>query len=419
MAEQTIEIIRPSTTDAITTFAPVNTLTDAFGRVRVSDPTNLFSVQTQYNAESLQMETGSTGTGSSSWSANSRMTSLTATAGTGTAFTQSYQYIPYQPGKSQLIKITGVMGAAVSGVTKDYGYFDSANGIFFRQTSAGVLQMVRRTSTSGSIVNNAVNQSDWSEDTLDGNGTSGITLDATKAFILVIDLQFLGMGKVRIGFNIDGAVYWAHHFRNANNLDVPYMQTATLPIQALLTASSSSGAATMYFKCAAVESEGGFNVDKGLSFSTAEGTVTAASGADTHILSLRPLTTFNSIANRILILLNEINVVVTGANPIQWKLCIGSTFSVDPTYANVNSTYSGCENGTGGTLTSAGTVISTGYVAATSQSKQLIAQNVNLRYPITLDRAGAVRALGTLSLIVNGIGGNSATRATFNITEIR
>ena len=29
MAEQTIEIIRPSTTDAITTFAPVNTLTDA------------------------------------------------------------------------------------------------------------------------------------------------------------------------------------------------------------------------------------------------------------------------------------------------------------------------------------------------------------------------------------------------------
>jgi hypothetical protein len=125
MAEQTIEIIRPSTTDAITTFAPVNTLTDAFGRVRVSDPTNLFSVQTQYNAESLQMETGSTGTGSSSWSANSRMTSLTATAGTGTAFTQSYQYIPYQPGKSQLIKITGVMGAAVSGVVT---FSSSLNG---------------------------------------------------------------------------------------------------------------------------------------------------------------------------------------------------------------------------------------------------------------------------------------------------
>ena len=42
-----------------------------------------------------------------------------------------------------------------------------------------------------------------------------------------------------------------------------------------------------------------------------------------------------------------------------------------------------------------------------------------MRYPIALDRAGAVRANGTLSVLVTGIGGTSTCRTSINFKELR
>lgn len=394
---------------------------DSFSRFRVSEPVGLFSAQCQYDADPLLYETGATGTGvAGAHNADTRMVALSATAGSGTSFIQTYEYIPYQAGKSQLIFITGVLSAAVAAAVVDVGVFDAANGLFLRQNGTSGLQVVRRTSTSGSIVNNAVNQADWNLDTLDGNGSSGITFDAAKAFILVIDAQFLAMGRVRIGFDIDGMIVYVHEFLNANVLTVPYMQTLTLPVQMLVTATSTAETKTCHFKCSSVSSEGGFADDIGYSFATPEGTVTAASGARTHILSLRPRTTFNSITNRSRVRLTSVELFVTGTNPVFWELCVGSTFSAGPTFANVNTTYSACEYSSAvGTLSAAGIVIASGYIGATATAKQSVSRELSSRYPISLDRAGAVRANGTLSLLVSGISGTSATRASFNFTEVR
>ncbi len=63
------------------------------------------------------------------------------------------------------------------------------------------------------------------------------------------------MGRVRVGFDIDGVIYYAHQFLNANNLSVPYMQSATLPIRMVVTSTSSGSTKTSYFKCATVQSE--------------------------------------------------------------------------------------------------------------------------------------------------------------------
>ena len=393
---------------------------DSFSRLRVSEPVGLFSAQCQYDADPLLYETGNTGTGVvPAHNVDTRMVALSATAGTGTSFIQSYEYVPYQPGKSQLIFVTGVIGAAVAAAVVDIGAFDAANGIGLRQNGTSGLQFFRRTSTSGSVVTNTVDQSSWNQDKLDGTGKSGITLDITKAIILVIDAQFLAMGRVRFGFDIDGMIVWAHYMKHANVIAVPYMQTLTLPIQMLITATSTAGTKTAHFKCASVSSEGGFADDAGYSFATPEGTVTAANGARTHILSIRPRTTFNSLANRYRYKTTSLEVFVTGANPVFWELCIGATFSVAPTFGNVNATYSGTDYGTGGTLSAAGLVIASGYVSATNQSKTSVSREIAARYPISLDRAGAVRANGTMSLLVSGIGGTSASRASINYTEIR
>jgi hypothetical protein len=45
---------------------------------------------------------------------------------------------------------------------------------------------------------------------MDGTGRSGITLDVTKTQIFIVDLEWLGVGRVRLGFVIDGKIYYCH-----------------------------------------------------------------------------------------------------------------------------------------------------------------------------------------------------------------
>lgn len=396
---------------------------DAFSRLRTSTPTTLLDVQCQYNAEGLRLEAGSSADGvAPAFSANTRLVTLQVNAGVagGSSFLQSFQYIPYQPGKSQMLLMTGVLGSGVSGAVKRFGYGDAANGIFYEQNGATGLQFNRRTSTSGGVVDNTVIQANWNLDKFDGTGPSGVTLDPTKCFILVIDLQFLGMGRVRVGFDVGGVIYYAHQFLNANVLSVPYMQTASLPILAEILASPLAGAASAQFKCAAVVSEGGFEIDLGRNFS-AQGTVTAGSGARTHALSLRPGLTFNTLATRGLFVPESIEILA-GTNAVLWELVIGAAFSLAPAFAAVNASSSFMEAGTGGTFNNLtnGVLIASGFVGTNiGTTRSVFSKDVSVSYPITLDRSGAQRALGTLSLLLTGIGGTSDSRVAINWREIR
>ena len=113
--------------------------------------------------------------------------------------------------------------------------------------------------------------------------------------------------------------------------------------------------------------------------------------------------------------------MVTGNNPVLWELVVGAAFTVAPTYADVNTTYSSTEYGTGGTFANLtnGIVLMSGHIASNNSTKDAIERHVSLRHPVALNRAGAVTALGTLSLLVTGIGGTSATRSLIEFDEIR
>lgn len=397
---------------------------DAFNRLRVSNPQTVFEVQNQYNAETLRMEAGNTGTGvAPAHDANSRMVTLRVNAGGGggISFLQSFQYLPYQPGKSQLILMTGVFGAPVAGAIMRFGYGDANNGIFYEQNSTAGVQFTLLSAVSGAGVQNSVSQLNWNIDKFNGTGPSQLTLDPTKSFILVIDLQFLAMGRVRCGFEIGGSLFYAHEFNCANVLASPYMQSASLPVKAEVFAPAAiASIATASFKCAAVCSEGGVDLDVGRDFST-EGVVTAASGTRTHILSLRPAVAFNGIANRGLFVPESVQILA-GSNPVKWELVIGAAFTVAPAFAAVNATYSFAEAGTGGSFNNLtnGVVVLGGYVSAGSPAgRDVHSHDLAISYPITLDRAGAQRALGTLSVLVTGIGGTSDCRVSLNWREVR
>ncbi len=395
---------------------------DAFSRLRVSNPTGLFSTQMQYDADPLQMETGATGAGSTAWSANTRMLGLTIgpTDGVGTAYTQSYQYIPYQPGKSQLVFMTGVMGAHATGITQEFGYFDQYNGIIYRKSPSGILNLVRRSSTSGVVVEEIIPQSQWNLHKLLGADTTRITLNSLKCFIFFIDLQFLGMGRIRCGFDINGYAIYTHEFNNANNLDVPYMQYATLPVQALITADNTATATTtMNFKCASVISEGGFATDYGYQDALPLISGTAGNQAYAHIFSMEAALLFNGVTNRSTLLVESAEIYVSGNAAIHWRLVIGQAITGTTTFTSLGAN-SAFEYNSAGTI-SGGFLktVASGFLASSNQTKSAVRYDVNLKYPISLNRAGAKRTNGRLSLVAYGLTASSALSAVLNFTEIR
>ena len=197
----------------------------------------------------------------SSYTANKSTVNLNVveTAGSKT-IRQSKRVMSYQPGKSLLIFNTFVMNAQTANLKQKVGLFDANNGIFFQDTGSGY-QIVRRTYTSGAAVDTEINQSSWNGDILNGTGSSGFTLDAAKSNILFIDIEWLGVGSVRVGFVINGQLITAHTFYNANNLTTVYMQTANLPIRYEIerTGTLAAGTYTLQQICSSCISEGGYS----------------------------------------------------------------------------------------------------------------------------------------------------------------
>lgn len=186
------------------------------------------------------------------------------------AVRQSHKYHAYVPGKSQLIFITAVVGSPKANVTQRMGIFDDLNGIFLEQTISG-MSVVIRSSTSGSPVDNSISQDNWNLDKLNGglpaDNPSGVDIDLSKAQILIIDYQWLGVGRVRIGFDIDGEVVYAHEFLHANISNTVYMRTPSLPLRLEVRNTGIPASATILKEiCTSIASEGGYRLP-GLEFS--------------------------------------------------------------------------------------------------------------------------------------------------------
>ena len=239
----------------------VPTSTDAFGRLTVANPFTLFDSSHRYRDNGLWV-TGITGSGSTAaFNPNQGLVDLTIGVTSGNCvYRETTKVFPYQPGKSLQILSTFTMNSAKSGLRQRTGYFGSSNG-FYVELDGSDLYLVKRSSVSGSTVNTRIAQSYWNGDTLNGSGQSGITLDISKAQILWMDLEWLGVGSVRMGFVINGVFIVCHTFHHAN-LDVgTYMTTATLPLRyEIENTSTTASQSTMKQICSTVISFGGYEL---------------------------------------------------------------------------------------------------------------------------------------------------------------
>lgn len=355
---------------------------DAFGRLRVSNPFTLLDSIQKYDKQSDLWNEAIAGGGTSVHSFDAASTLMTVSASGDRVTRQTREYYRYQPGKSQLILATFVLDAAGSttNVNRCLGYFDDDNGVFLALTDNG-LELVLRSNATGTPVDTVVPQISWNQDKY-------IEFDTTKTQILVIDLQWLGSGRVRVGFVINGVIEYVHEFDNDNTISSVYMTTAQLPMRYEIVATGVPDEATsMRHICCTVVSEGGAELFHGVPHAASSGAPAAVSGTLIPILSIRPKALFKTEVNRVQALQRALQVVNTGSGTAEVHVIYDGALT-SASFASVNAE-STMEVDTDATAITGGRNIHEFYVPASNVTSGEVLTALIGRLTMSLDIAGA------------------------------
>lgn len=361
---------------------------DAFGRQRVSEPYTLFDSQNRYAADN-QFDVSTTGTGTTTFLSNEAAVKMEVTSsGVGSVIRQSYRSFPYQPGKGLLVLATFVMDSSTSAnLTQQVGYYNAQNGVFFKRTGS-TNSFVLRSYVTGSVSDSrAVSQSSWNGDKLDGTGPSGLVLDPSKAQILWMDFEWLGVGSVRCGFIINGEYIVCHTFNNANDIANVYMTTAILPVRYEITSTTSAVAASMKAICCTVVSEGGFqqtSVDHIARRTTLLGTIGT---------TFLPLVSIRLASGRTgaIVLPNRVQVLPTTSQNYEVALVKNPTLT-SATWAATVPSDANVEYDVAATAMTGGTIVQTDYVTSSGSGGT---QNTSFSNAYNFDLQLGVSIAGT------------------------
>lgn len=340
---------------------------DAFGRQRFSQPLTLMdSKQIHDNQPLLWDDQELSGSGTTSTHSADRASSMLAVADStaGRRMRRTRQRFNYQPGKSLLVLMTGVLNSSGggSGITQRVGYYDANNGFRF-QVDDGAVSVVKRSKVTGSVVDTVILQAAWNVDQMDGTGPSGQTVDFTKSQIMWLDMEWLGVGSVRMGLVIDGQFWPVHIFHHANQIAGVYMSTPNLPVTYEIENDGTGGASELEHICCTVISEGG-QEDLGRLFyaSTEDTQVDAnAAGALYAVLGLRLKSTRLSEQVNLV----KASMMATTSDDYEWMLLFNPTVDGTFTYASVDDASSvDYARGALANTVTGGTFMDGGYVKA-------------------------------------------------------
>ncbi len=232
---------------------------DSFNRLRISEPFTLFDSSHRFRDNGLF---ATSMTGSATYSFNSSQGLMDLTIGTSSGsqiLRETYRTFTYQPGKSLLVLNSFVLNSAKTNLRQRVGYFNN-DGLYLELDGSDIY-FVKRSSVTGLPIDTRVTQSSWNVDPMGGTGPSGLTLDISKAQILWSDIEWLGVGSVRMGFVINGEFILCHTFHHANLINSTYISTACLPVRYEITnTGTTSTTSTLKQICSTVLSEGGYEL---------------------------------------------------------------------------------------------------------------------------------------------------------------
>jgi hypothetical protein len=391
---------------------------DAFGRLRVSNPFTLFDSSHRFTDNGL-WSTSTTTSGTAVFNADQGLVDLNVTAASGSEVVrETTKVFSYQPGKSLLVLSTFVMSTAKTGLRQRIGYYGAANGYYLEQNDSTV-SFVERSSVSGSLVNTPVAQASWNVDPMNGTGPSGITLDLTKAQILFMDLEWLGVGTVRIGFVINGNFYVCHKFHHANIINSTYITTASLPLRyEIKSIGVISTASSLKQICSTVLSEGGYELNglqQAVGVPVQSPRTLGTAGTFYPIISLRLKSTrLDAIA-----ILTALSIMPIVAGNYNWQVvATGTTTGGTWTDASANSSVQ-YNISSGTTFSSAGgRILASGFFNASNQGGSKVDILKEALFKFQLERNSLTSTPYELTLVIASSGASDTVVASMDWEEI-
>lgn len=350
---------------------------DAFGRVRTADTGQRLDVEFIYDKQVEFFDEVTTGAGTVTHNANTR--DLTLAVGSATNGDEAAMYshpVPYTPGNSQLVEMTGVLNAGALAVDN--------------------VTLFKRTSISGSMSETLYAQTGWDAFTDTGMGQ----LPWQNSFIFGMDFQSLKVGLIRFFLNVGGENVIIKTVPNDFIRDSGYWQLPSLPVYYRIyntaantimemgygdesnaigirfTAMLDAGA-EMRAICCTVKSEGGKHlsdldglprtVNNGLSGKS------VASAQKVPLVSLRTRALFQSVPNMGLIVPKGISIATD--QDIRVEIIVNGVLS-GAVWGNVDVTNSIAEYDTTASLVAPGIVIASFYLRASGAIRPADLQRV-------------------------------------------
>lgn len=344
----------------------------------------------------------------------------------------------YQPGKSRLIYLSGVPLR-----TTDTTHYEARIGIFniiqndvtgmptitnnlptikegtYFKTNGTTLYWsdITQTYTSEILNTNLIAQANWNIDIFDGHGPSGKTLttaDIQNNVLLIIDQEWLGVGRIRCGFVIQGIIFYAHQFTHPSEA-VQYTSTPRLRICYYLNSTNTTtSSGEMRQMCSTSISEGGYlPLGRYISVNTKIAGVTFPNDTTkkTVILALRIQRTGNQSTGACLypnatLLIHKILVSMIGSASnkyLTYELQLHSSYGNVGTIAGTALTFNSIQNsiaeyaiGNGScNCTADGYIITSGYTEATQSANYNVSGDEILLTRLTCAQYAILYLLGT------------------------
>lgn len=385
---------------------------DAFGRLRTSSPFTLFDSSHRF-ADNGLWNTAVAGSGATTFNANQGLIDCSVTALSGSSVKrETTKVFSYQPGKSLLVLNTFVMASAKAGLVQRVGYYGANNGIYL-ELDGTTLNIVKRTSVNGSLQNIKIPQSQWNGDKLlDGTGSSGFTLDISKAQILWMDVEWLGVGSVRVGFVINGKFVVCHTFHHANIIASTYTTTASLPLRyEIENTSNTDSTSTLKQICSTVISEGGYQLygaqqSIGTAINVPYNLITAA-GTDYPVITMR----LKSTKLDAVVILTALSILPVSTTNYKWKVVSGGATTGGSGSWQPASADSAVEYKMDASAITGGRILASGYMSSTTQSKPSLDILKEALFKFQLERNGLSGVPNELTLVISAStasGGNPA-----------
>lgn len=388
---------------------------DAFGRLRSSNPLTLFDSSHRY-VDNGRWVTSTANSGAATFSANEGLMNLAVTADSGSkVYRETKRCFSYQPGKSLLVLSTFVMNPAKAGLRQRIGYYGSANGVYLELDNE-TLSFVERSSVTGAVVEARIAQADWNGDKLDGTGESGLTLDIAKAQIVWADIEWLGLGTVRLGFVINGTFILCHSFHHANFVTSTYITTASLPLRyEIENTAATDSASTLKQVCSTVISEGGYELN-GLQLAASIPVqlprTLGTAGTFYPVVSLR----LKAARLDAVVILSALSMMAVSTGNFNWQIRVAGV-TTGGTWISAGAD-SAIEYNISGSSYAGGTSATSGFISSTNQAGASVDIFKDNLFRFQLERNSFTSTPYELTLLVASDGADDQVVASVDFEEI-